>query len=82
MLKIKIELWPFGDETRKREIASMDLWNDGTGNVYNGNYEGKASVPASIYSEKQEAHGIVSKYDRQQNVWNLVARMLKSMGYA
>lgn len=82
MLKIRIELWPFGNEAQKREIATMDLWNDGTGDRYVGNYQGEAHVPASVYNELDNRHGSVKGYDRIQNVWTLVAEMLRSMGYA
>jgi hypothetical protein len=82
MLRIKIELWPFGDESQKREIATMDLWNDGTGDRYDGNYKGVAHTSASVYASKAQVSGEVHKYDRMQSVWALVAKMLKEMGYA
>jgi hypothetical protein len=39
MIVIKVELWPLGDESAKREIASGKIWNDGTGDHSTGNYD-------------------------------------------
>lgn len=38
MLKIIVELHPFGDESRKQEIESFTIANDGSGDAEVGNY--------------------------------------------
>ena len=38
MLKIIVEIHPYGDEKRKREIKSFFIGNDGTGDISVGNY--------------------------------------------
>ena len=38
MLVIKIELWPRGDESRKKVIGHARIINDGSGNLTRGNY--------------------------------------------
>ncbi len=41
MLVIKIELWPFGQESKKQELGRAHIINDGTGTLDIGNYEVK-----------------------------------------
>lgn len=38
MLVIKVELWPHGDESRKKNLGIAHIANDGTGNLSRGNY--------------------------------------------
>lgn len=38
MIKITIELWPFGLESNKRKIGEMVIYNDGTGTKEIGAY--------------------------------------------
>lgn len=38
MLVIKVELWPRGFESAKRELARFTITNDGTGTKEIGNY--------------------------------------------
>ena len=39
MIRVLVELWPFGDESRRRPIGEMKIWNDGTGTKKTGNYK-------------------------------------------
>lgn len=39
MIRVTVELVPFGDESRKVVIASAKIRNDGTGTPSRGNYE-------------------------------------------
>ena len=38
MLVVRIELWPGGDESRKRILGLAHIINDGTGDENTGNY--------------------------------------------
>ena len=38
MLKVTIELFPYGNAENKREISSFYIANDGTGDSITGNY--------------------------------------------
>ncbi len=55
MIVIKIELWPFGDEDRAKEIGRMYIANDGAGGPMRGDYKvavckrGTTEVPREIY---------------------------------
>ena len=44
MLKVTIELFPFGDSSKAREISSFYIANDGTGGRDIGNYIYKKDV--------------------------------------
>ena len=39
MIYIRVELWPFGDERRRKVIGEMAIYNDGTGTPERGNYK-------------------------------------------
>jgi hypothetical protein len=39
MLVVKIQLWPYGAESAAYPIAEIRIVNDGTGDVYVGNYD-------------------------------------------
>ncbi|HSW00035.1 MAG TPA: hypothetical protein VLI39_07675 [Sedimentisphaerales bacterium] len=41
-LRVTVELIPYGDESRKRTVAVVDIANDGTGTHEVGNYDVRA----------------------------------------
>jgi hypothetical protein len=66
------------------EIAKMKLYNDGTGTSQKGNYAGVTyrGKDDALIQEKTNRTGSVKNYPRLNlHVWNLIARMLKNMGY-
>ena len=86
MIVVKIELWPLGAESRKREIGRMYIANVG-GDVERGDYQvavcrrGSDAVPAPILPNGPKATrtGEVRDYPRlAYNVWRLITRALKS----
>lgn len=72
MLIVKVELWPFGNEDEKEEIASAKIWNTGTGTLKSGNYN-------SIFNSN--LHGQFSSqlnnHNRNKNVWNLISNLIQ-----
>ena len=71
MIKITVELWPLGSEKHKKEIASMKIWNDGTGTKSMGNYKYQSNLSRTWKS------GSIEKFPRQRlNVWDLIFRVL------
>ncbi|GAF80423.1 unnamed protein product [marine sediment metagenome] len=76
MIVVKIELWPCGFESRKREIGRMLIDNQG-GTAKRGNYRVRVLRKGS--EDKVLREGEVTNYPRQSyNVWRLVCRALKS----
>lgn len=88
MIVIKVELWPFGKEEKKREIARTYIHNDGTGTNDSGNYKVRVcrnkykSDKGYEYPSKDQIYtrlGEVNNYPRSLlNVWQLVIRSLLS----
>ena len=39
MIKVTIELHPFGSEADKKTLDEIYIWNDGTGTPFRGNYK-------------------------------------------
>lgn len=39
MLRATIEIVPYGDENRRRNLYIIEIGNDGTGNIDTGNYD-------------------------------------------
>jgi len=79
MIRVTVEILPFGDEARRRTIASMDIWNDGSGTIENGNYEG------IIYTDDSSVfrRARVVNYSRLTHpVWSLVGTFLRLFGHA
>jgi hypothetical protein len=61
------------------EIAKMHIFNDGTGDRRTGNYTGIVFRKDTGAATRD---GKVLGYKRLNlHVWNLIARMLQSMGY-
>jgi len=92
MLVIKIELWPFGQESNKRELGRTYIYNNGEGTSEIGEYEvrvcrnkhkgGEYGPPTKelLYDGKGASRtGEVKNYPRKRlNVWQLVIRSLLS----
>lgn len=74
MLRLRLELVPFGNESEAQTIGSMVIANDGTGDYRWGNY---------VYAFKENSSeevisGYISDHYRGQGAWNLVKRILNS----
>lgn len=70
MIKISIEMWPCGDESRKEEIAKGMIANDGTGTKKVGNYV------YSIHSTKRHVKGRLQGHSRDLDVLELLRMVL------
>lgn len=57
MIVVRIELWPKGDETKKKPLGMIGIANDASGNSTLGNYTfssiNKAGLPYRSGSVKQ-----------------------------
>lgn len=43
MIRVTIQLFPFGDETSAKHLGTVDIANDGTGDQATGNYKVRLS---------------------------------------
>lgn len=75
MLKITIELWPFGDDTRRVVIAEAEIWNDGNHphRPLFGAYKGvfHTTGAKTLYLQ-------VKDHERVLGAWSLLGKFLSS----
>lgn len=74
MLRIKIELVPYGDEDSARQIGEMVIANDSTGGRNVGNYV--AWMGKDDWTNKPEQLIKYRGFDRNQGVWELLRTLL------
>jgi len=77
MLKITIEIWPWGIKENSRILGSAIIWNDGSGGRTLGNYCYK------IFKEENSTpwkKGNIKNFERlKHGVWNLLYLVLKNV---
>lgn len=74
MIRVTVELFPNGDETRRRVLTEFDIANDGTGTEMRGNYKVR-KTPKDKWLENA-----VQEYPRQAyNVRWLVFYALEAL---
>ena len=71
MIRVTVELVPFGIEESKKTIGIMNIANDGTGDRLTGNYEARLEDDAGT-----EATVMVKGHKRGDGVWTLIRRAL------
>lgn len=74
MLYIKVELWPYGDESRKQKIAEAYIANTGTGDGYYGNYN--YVINHNTQDGSKIDKGFLFGHNRKQGVWTLIKKVL------
>lgn len=79
MLRITIELVPYGNEDEASKIATMLIANEGTGDYKVGNY-----AYAYDYSDRPDdpMFGYVKRYPRIGGAWGLVKKVLNDKYHA
>ena len=70
MLRIKVELVPFGNESLTRSIGQVLIANDGTGDLAVGNYK------YSITDASGKIRGKLKGHDREKSVFSLLKDIL------
>lgn len=70
MLKVIVEIHPFGHSEHKREIASFYIANDSTGSVKTGNYLFRKT-------EEEPWQASVQHWDREKPVELLVQAVIE-----
>lgn len=81
MIVIRIEMWPLGDEKRKRLLGIARISNDGLGTADTGNYK----VELSKFGSETQIwkRGRVESFPRLKlGPWDLLFRALaRTVGY-
>ena len=73
MIRVRVELVPFGNEDKAKEIGQLVLANDGHGNMFTGNY---VFVCADDSGEERE--GSVKDFPRKQGIWSLISKCISN----
>jgi hypothetical protein len=76
MLRIIIELVPFGKEELKRTIGGMTIANDGTGDHEYGNYKYELFDANTTLHEPTKIKGTLKNHYRIQSVFKIVQAVL------
>ncbi len=77
MIVIKIEIWPRGDESKKRGLGNITIGNDGTGTSEHGNYEVALSHAGIYYGKKGIwKKGNVKGHSRKLSPYHLVHKAI------
>ncbi len=73
MIRVRVDLVPFGNEDQAKEIGQLVLANDGSGNEFTGNY-------VFVYADNSgtEYEGSVKDFPRRQGIWELLAECLSN----
>ena len=73
MLRVTVELVPFGEEAHARKIAEAVIYNDGTGDRDAGNYVAGFCEHGWLGSAEIKGHC------RAQSVWALVGAAVRGL---
>ena len=71
MLRVRVDIVPFGIESDSSEIGQMIIANDGTGDTSLGSY---AFVYSDTHGEYSE--GTVKNFSRREGFWKLISECL------
>lgn len=85
MIVVKTEMWPGGDESRARPIATAVIYNDATGNSAMGNYrivvgrKGKYHPRSLLEGKNVLRSARITGFNRKtRKAWELVYLCLAS----
>lgn len=70
MLRVTVEIVPFGDEEEKQLLGTMEIINDGSGDGRIGNY----------IIRRDDAVAAVHDYPRKAGFWELTRQALNKLG--
>jgi len=85
MIRVKVELIPFGNKKYTKEIARLDIINNKTGNEDIGNYDFKLYEFMEIFDTKKNKpinvmtinkEGKFCGHKRKENIWQLIKNIL------
>lgn len=76
MLRITVELVPFGNEEQKKKIGSMVIANVGMND--DGTYNYDAVIAPDSHSNTPKLTNKIRHWDRANSVWELISMTVKS----
>ena len=80
MIRIKVDLEPFGMTIEGKQLAEIRIWNStGKGLASSHNYEYEVYEPSPLAGKPIMKRGNITKYDRQQPVVELLKTVLNDI---
>jgi len=78
MIRVKVDLEPFGMTINGKQLAEVRIWNStGRGYTSKHNYEYELIEPNPLVGDPVMCRGSLTGYDREQPVLNLVSKVLQ-----
>ena len=78
MIRVKVDLEPFGMTINGKQLAEIRIWNaTGKGLTSKHNYEYELMEPNPLVGNPIMARGSITGYNRKQPVLNLVMEALQ-----
>jgi hypothetical protein len=78
MIRVKVDLEPFGMTINGKQLAEIRIWNStGKGLTTKHNYEYELMEPNPLVGDPIMARGSITGYNRKQPVLNLVMEALQ-----
>lgn len=86
MIRVDIDLIPYGVESRKQNLRRLLIWNNGTGDDYSGNYEYyllnsgvDKKHPDECISDDIDMHGKIYDHRRDSGVVRLLQLVMADL---
>lgn len=79
MIVVKIEIWPFGNESKSEELGRIHIVNDGSSDSsFKGSYDVYAGDPHTHFEDAFDSSR-VEGYDRDLGFWLLFKQAIKAL---
>jgi hypothetical protein len=77
MLTMRVELWPFGDESRAKRLVTINIANLGQDILGGYSYAWTIDEPTPLIGKPIKAQGILMGYDRNASCVDMISSVLK-----
>jgi hypothetical protein len=76
MLRITVELIPFGVESKAKKIGELVIANAGSHQFEYGNFNYEGYIQKDAWSGDPAMYCKIEGYDQSQSVWELIKQMI------
>jgi hypothetical protein len=78
MIRVTVELIPFGNELLKKTLGEISIINNGRGNEERGYYD----IRVVDFENQRKETGFIYHFYRKKGFWSLLKEVLKAIDYA
>lgn len=79
MIKVSVELWPYGRSDEAESLGIALILNDGTGSDQRGNYEAVFTTHREGAPAPTTRRVLVRDFDRTKDAWHLLHAALTEL---